>query len=371
MSKVIISQSLFSTQEAPKRSWQSYATSVGVHVALIVLLLTVTFPAVRDLAKPKDNVTLLAPVLPQYKPKVTPPRVVHHLVTPPKEVLAKVIPPRKLVAPPPVKPPEPKKVEQLAKAPDLKLTQTPDSKIPEMKMEAPAPPKPEIKTGVFAREEQAKGEQKTHDLKVGGFGDPNGAPPANTQMAKLQMAKVGGFDMPNGDTSNGGGGRAQSGGVKAAGFGDSATSSPSGTGSKGAVRTGGFGTGDPNGVPGGTGTHGTVKTGGFGESTAAAPTQQAQNKPIAPTSTSVEILFKPKPVYSAEARGMRLEGQVALEVVFMADGGVKVVRVVRGLGHGLDEAAEQAAQQVRFKPATRAGSPVDTSATIYITFQLS
>jgi TonB family protein len=270
-----------------------------------------------------------------------------------------------------VKPPEPKPKVELAKAPDLKLAPTPDTKVPEMKMEAPAPPKPEVKTGVFARDEQAKGEQKTRELKVGGFGDPNGAPPANTQQARLQMAKLGGFDMPNGDASNGGAGHAQNGGVRAAGFGDSASANPSGTGSHGAVRTGGFGSGDASGVPGGTGTHGNVKTGGFGEAKAAAPVQTAQNRPAAPVTTPVEILFKPKPVYTAEARGLRLEGQVAIEVVFLADGSVKVVRVVHGLGHGLDEAAAQAAQQVRFRPATRSGTPVDTNATIYITFQLS
>jgi TonB family protein len=85
----------------------------------------------------------------------------------------------------------------------------------------------------------------------------------------------------------------------------------------------------------------------------------------------VEILFKPHPSYSAEARNLHLEGQVSLEVVFQASGAVKVVRVIRGLGHGLDEAAQQAALQVRFKPATRSGAPVDTNATISITFELT
>jgi TonB family protein len=292
-------------------------------------------------------------------------------VTPQKELVAKVIPPKRLIAPPPVKPPEVKPKTELAKAPDLKLNNAPDSKIPEAKVEAPAPPKPEVKTGVFARDDLAKGPQKTHDLKVGGFGDPNGAPPANTQQAQLELPKAGGFDMPDGNTANGGGGRARAGNVRAAGFGDAATNSPSGSGSHGTVRTGGFGSGDPNGVPGGTGTHGTVKTGGFGESAAAAPAHTAQNRPTAPNTTPVEILYKPKPAYTPEARNMRLEGQVSLEVIFQAGGGIKVVRIVHGLGHGLDEAAEQAATQVRFRPATRGGVPVDTNATIYITFELS
>jgi hypothetical protein len=37
----------------------------------------------------------------------------------------------------------------------------------------------------------------------------------------------------------------------------------------------------------------------------------------------------------------------------------------------LDEAAQQAAMQVRFKPASKSGAPVDTNATISITFELT
>jgi TonB family protein len=68
---------------------------------------------------------------------------------------------------------------------------------------------------------------------------------------------------------------------------------------------------------------------------------------------------------------LKLEGEVSLEVVFAADGSVQVVRVVRGLGHGLDESAQRAASQIRFRPSTRDGVPVDTRATIHITFELT
>ena len=60
---------------------------------------------------------------------------------------------------------------------------------------------------------------------------------------------------------------------------------------------------------------------------------------------SVVILAKPKPVYSAEALKLNLEGEVLLDVVFPASGGeVHVNRVVKGLGHGLDESAMRAAE---------------------------
>ena len=47
------------------------------------------------------------------------------------------------------------------------------------------------------------------------------------------------------------------------------------------------------------------------------------------------------------------------------------MRIVRGLGHGLDEAAVQAAEHIHFKPATRDGQPADSSAVLHIVFQLA
>ena len=60
-----------------------------------------------------------------------------------------------------------------------------------------------------------------------------------------------------------------------------------------------------------------------------------------------------------------------LEVVFLASGQIQVVRVVSGLGHGLDEAAIAAAKQIRFNPAKRNGQAVDFPARVRIEFRLS
>ena len=83
------------------------------------------------------------------------------------------------------------------------------------------------------------------------------------------------------------------------------------------------------------------------------------------------ILDKPRPVYTEEARRLAIEGEVLIEVVFSASGQVQVVRVVKGLGHGLDEAAMSAAQQIRFEPALQNGQRVDVPATVHIVFQLA
>ncbi len=88
-------------------------------------------------------------------------------------------------------------------------------------------------------------------------------------------------------------------------------------------------------------------------------------------SSALEILEKPRPLYSQEARRLKIEGVVVLEMSFGADGHGRVLRVVRGLGHGLDENAIRAATGIRFRPAVQQGRPVDTVALVRIEFQVA
>jgi TonB family protein len=126
------------------------------------------------------------------------------------------------------------------------------------------------------------------------------------------------------------------------------------------------------GIPGATGTgnsgnYGRVASAGIpGVTTVAVPRMTA-----APVSTDLEVLSKPPVQYTSEARQLKVEGNVVLRVTFMASGQVVVQGVVHGLGHGLDEEARRVAQQIRFRPATRDGRPVDLTTTITITFQLA
>jgi TonB family protein len=103
--------------------------------------------------------------------------------------------------------------------------------------------------------------------------------------------------------------------------------------------------------------------------TAEAPKKKAVD--LGPADTPVTILDKPKPEYTSEGRTMKLEGDVVLEVVFLANGKIVVTRIISGLGHGLDENASRAAQQIHFKPALRAGQPVDYPARVRIEFRLA
>src|SRR5207237_5632409 len=110
------------------------------------------------------------------------------------------------------------------------------------------------------------------------------------------------------------------------------------------------GPGMGNGTGGAQGARGTLASDGSKSSGAA--TGEAGT---GGTTTGVAILSKPNPGYSTEARTIKLEGDVVLEVIFLASGQLQVIRVVSGLGHGLDEAAMQAARQIRFRPALRSG----------------
>jgi TonB family protein len=117
-----------------------------------------------------------------------------------------------------------------------------------------------------------------------------------------------------------------------------------------------------------------VQSSGFGSGVAPAEGSGQGRRQLAsgvPATTPVSIQSKPTPAYTAEARQLRIEGEVLLNVVFTADGQVRVLNVARGLGHGLDESAQRAAQGVRFSPAKRDGQPVDSTAILHIVFQLS
>jgi TonB family protein len=140
----------------------------------------------------------------------------------------------------------------------------------------------------------------------------------------------------------------------------------------------------PHGVVGSTGIGGTrsgsggnggayagskVASAGIPTQVAATPVQQQQETTA--KTIPIEVISKPAVQYTAEARQLRIEGDVVLRVTFTASGQVIVQSVVHGLGHGLDEEARKVAQQIRFHPATRNGQPVDSTTNIIITFQLA
>jgi TonB family protein len=82
------------------------------------------------------------------------------------------------------------------------------------------------------------------------------------------------------------------------------------------------------------------------------------------------LLREVKPDYTEEARVRRLAGEVVLEIVVRRDGSVGDLKVVKGLGGGLNERAVQAVRQWRFTPARRQGTPVDVIVEVAVEFKL-
>jgi TonB family protein len=143
---------------------------------------------------------------------------------------------------------------------------------------------------------------------------------------------------------------------------------------KGTIASAGFGNGIARGGQGDgrSNGRGAVQTSGFGTQTVAqAGTLQPHRADQGGATSGVEITYKPTPVYTNEARQLKLEGDISLEIVFGGNGQLHVNRVVRGMGHGLDEAAIEAANKMRFKPAVRNGLPVDSTAIVHVVFQLA
>lgn len=188
-----------------------------------------------------------------------------------------------------------------------------------MASKQPARPKQEVRTSV-------------------GSGSP--APP--TLAAPLNPVQTGGFGDPRGVSGSGNPNKAAN--INQLG-------SPNLPG----------GPGNGNGSGGAQGMRGTVASQGPGKGTPGAEG----------ATTGVSILSMPNPSYSVEARTRKMEGDVVLEVVFLVSSQVQVVRVVSGLGYGLDEAAVQAAKLIRFRPAKRDGQPVDFPARVRIEFRMA
>jgi len=83
-----------------------------------------------------------------------------------------------------------------------------------------------------------------------------------------------------------------------------------------------------------------------------------------------KLLREVKADYTDQARRAGITGDVVLEIVVLRDGSVGDVKVLHGLGGGLNDRAVQAVRQWRFAPATRLGSPVDVIVEVSVEFKL-
>jgi len=82
------------------------------------------------------------------------------------------------------------------------------------------------------------------------------------------------------------------------------------------------------------------------------------------------LIHEVEPEFSEEARKAKAQGNVLVNLWVGADGVPSHVRVVRGVGMGLDEKAIEAVKQYKFKPAMESGKPVTVELNVEVNFQI-
>jgi TonB family protein len=347
MSSSASQEILFSMLPETRKPWTEFVFSTGLQAAAVALLIWVhlLYPSVvtapEHTFRSVELVSTPVPVNHQPQP-------VRRLEQP--VVVAKLDPPADALRLPAPKSKVPVKVED-DPAPVVAIASKKFDPLPP----APAPviPKQAVKTNVFSTGSSAVPTiaRAPSQVQTGGFGDPNGIPAKPGQTKAVNIAALGSFDLPSGPGyGNGtGGAKGVPGVVVSTGFGNGTATPPPPPRRTGTVQPSGFASAD---VP-------------------APPTVHSHAAEAVAKVLPAEILSKPTPVYTQEARSLRIEGEVLLDVVLEASGKLRVVRVVRGLGHGLDDNAVKAAEQIHFKPAMKDGQPTDYEVVLHIIFQIA
>jgi protein TonB len=234
-------------------------------------------------------------------------------------------------------------------------------------------PQPPIHTGVLLPVMAKLPAPRTKTkVEMGGFGQPfDDARPR--PRPKMTMDPTGSFNDPEGpDTGNAAPKRNARETIASASFGD-----PEGTGNapsrntRETVASAGFGNSVDSSGRAGSGEQGAQIRAGVFSNKASVPARKAPVIAAKPTVEPLEILAKPNPVYTAAARAHKIQGSVELSVIFTASGRVRVLRVIRGLAYGLNQAAIAAARQIRFRPERMNGKPVSVPARLHIVFRLA
>lgn len=328
-------QELFSYAILPSggRRWRSFGAGFCIELTILAILiwLPLMFPQRMENMRQYLMTHITAPQIDAWQPK---------------PILRPTVRPRpKLVEVAKVEPVEP-----------------PKQKIIEPVFEKPVAPKPIAKKIMKAPElnEWAKAMPEANPLanseaelkkpkapvQTGGFGDPSGLPKTAKMTQPVNINESGAFDMPTGPGKGNGTG-----------------------GAKGVVGTTGFGA---ETATRGERREGSVEAGGFAdEKTAVSGPHVQKTADATPDFQPIVLLVKPQGVYTQEARQLKIQGDVIVQAIFKASGTVEVVRVIQGLGHGLDENAETAVRHIQFTPAKQDGHPVDFPATVTVKFELA
>jgi protein TonB len=121
----------------------------------------------------------------------------------------------------------------------------------------------------------------------------------------------------------------------------------------------GLGRGGPSGIGGGC-------CGGAGDHNGDGGVDGRRAQPT----TLPLLIYRVEPEFSEEARKAKYGGTVLISIRIGINGLPEDLRVVQGLGLGLDEKALEAVSKWRFRPASRGGKPVPAPALVEVHFHL-
>lgn len=332
------------------RSKAATISSIVINVTIAALVVLLGYVVKNNPTVAKQIAVLTLPPEPPPQPKPTP--------KPPP-------PPPKPLPPTPVRPPKVPPPTVIEPPPEVKPLPIPQPKP--VNLQPPAPPKAvnpppaPVKVNLGRAEAASVVNHDANPTPVR-LGSPTNPLQPLTGPA-VSHVNLGVAGMPGMKASN-------------SGNGPHATSVNLGSGSPNSSNM--------NGRDNAAGTVKGVKLGsGTGPMTsknyaAVAPVQLGTPPPVAARQAAVsslsaatppKVTFKPNPAYSDDAKEHHIEGDAVVKVIFRANGAMDVIGLVRGLGHGLDEPALQAARGVRFQPALDAGGhPIDFPTNIIVHF---
>jgi len=332
-----------------QQSRSSLFTSVTLNIVIAIVVCIIGAAAKKTVERHRLTELTMSP-LPKEQPKMERPKIIPKPL-PPTPVIKAEVPKIKM---PDVKMPEPPKI------PEVKMASQPKIDIPAPPKLVQPPPAPKAVSLAAAPASVPNNQPHPSAVSLGQANNPI-APSNRPATAAINLGQRGLAGMPPGS-----------------GQGPSATAVNLGSGSATGTNMAGHGTqavqGVRLGVAGGTGPMNspTRVAGPVNLGQAAPPPMPRPAAPVASARTAPKVLYKPKPVYTAEAIRLHIEGTVSVRLRVTASGAVEVLGVTSDLGHGLGQSAIRAVEATRFQPATDAtGRPVDWEGIVNVAFQLA
>lgn len=86
--------------------------------------------------------------------------------------------------------------------------------------------------------------------------------------------------------------------------------------------------------------------------------------------TPPRVVYSPQPEYSEQARKAKFQGSCTVGLIVEQDGHTSHIRMLKGIGMGLDENAIAAVQKWKFEPAMKDGNPVRVEIAVEVSFHL-